>query len=545
MEREVQTNQDWVRMQERIEREIDEQVAAGTYENEFAPTVYTVKCHEEVYKTLATQGDFPCRVYYREEELDVDRESGIRSVVVLTTEEFIDPLNDEDNKFQAWFSKPGTVFVNAICRCPSEGQSITSTRDCRDCVKWLTNQEFLTQFNGNKDKIYVVDENDQIVPMNYDSLSASMTVNDPISFDVWDVDTPFPGNADVNPTDLGYPAIGNGTVSLNYTNVFTSGAISVSALKSAFGGGNSINSYYRGQSIVNISQNNSVPTSGTISFSQFRNTTNSVQANCDGNFRHLNIRHEVFGATLWSSQLKKTVRLSGHAGSDSIDNPALRFANSGVGVIELQTAGSGFAQGLPGQGGNGGGGRGNDGGYAIHLASPTKISDSVWTGRVKGAGGGGGGGGNGGRGGGGGHSGVIKCTGWFCNGRARDCRRDGGNGGNGGNGGRGGWGRGYYWNGSAWVDTNGWRGGQGGNGGGGGNSRSGGNGGGGGSGGTGGSWGASGGGGGGGGRGNDGGGDEHGCGYNGDRRGRGGNGGGGGGNNRSKFTTSHNGYRYN
>ena len=75
MEREVQTNQDWVRMQERIEREIDEQVAAGTYENEFAPTVYTVKCHEEVYKTLATQGDFPCRVYYREEELDVDRES--------------------------------------------------------------------------------------------------------------------------------------------------------------------------------------------------------------------------------------------------------------------------------------------------------------------------------------------------------------------------------------------------------------------------------------------------------------------------------------
>jgi len=553
MEREVQTNQEWVRMQSDLEIKYDSDAASGTNVTEWTPVRYNIKCHEEVYKTLATQGDFPCRIYYREEELDPERTSGIRSIVVLTTEEFLDPVGDHENKeFTAWFSKPGTILVNAICRCPAEGQSITSTRDCRDCVKWLSAQDFLAQFNGNKDKIYVVDENNSVVLMNYDSLSASLSVNEPISFDIWDNKVPFPGNEDLlspassaSSSELPADIIGDGSVSLVYNTLFSSGSISFSALKSNFGGGNSINTYYRGgNAVVNVSNNNNVPTGGTISFSQFRNSTNKVSGHCNGNFSHLQMRWEVYGDTLWQSKLNKTTRLSGHAGAINIDNPALRFNNSGQGTIELETAGSGFAMGEPGQPGGGGGGRGNDGGWAIHLASTVKISDSVWTGRVKGAGGGGGGGGNGGRGGGGGHSGVIKCTGWFCNGRARDCRRDGGNGGNGGNGGQGGWGRGYAWNGSAWIDTAVWQGGQGGNGGGGGNSRSGGNGGGGGSGGSGGGWGGRGAGGNGGGRGNDGGGDQHGCGYNGDRSGRGGNGGGGGGNNRDKFTTSHNGYRY-
>ena len=389
MEREFSTDNELSRTQEQIEAEIDAQVAAGTYVNEYAPTVFTVRCHEEVYKTLATAGDFPCRVYYREEELDTDREQGVRSVVVLTSEEYLDPIEDPTGDFQAWFSKPGTVFVNAICRCPSEGQTITSTRDCRDCVKWLANQSFLSQFNGNKDKIYVVDEDGAIVHMNYDLSSASMTVNEPLAFDVWDVDTEFPPNSDVSREDLGYPAIGNGSVSLSYTRVFQSGSISINALKSAFGGGNSINDYYRGgNAIVNISENNSVPTSGTISFGNFRNTTNSIQANCDGNFRHLNIRHEVFGATIWSTKLKKTVRFSGHAGSESHGNPALRFANSGEGVIELVYAGTPGVYGLPGNGGGGGGGGGQGGGLAIHLASPTKISGGVWGSIAAGGGGG-------------------------------------------------------------------------------------------------------------------------------------------------------------
>ena len=97
MEREVHTNQEWSRMQAELEREYDIAAASGTNVTEWTPVRYNIKCHEEVYKTLATQGDFPCRIYYREEELDSERTSGIRSIVVLTSEEFLDPVGDQEN----------------------------------------------------------------------------------------------------------------------------------------------------------------------------------------------------------------------------------------------------------------------------------------------------------------------------------------------------------------------------------------------------------------------------------------------------------------
>jgi hypothetical protein len=531
---EKSTNQEWIKLQTRLENEYDKSFKEGTFVNEFAPVKYTAALVESVYKSLSTVGDFPVVTWYREEEYDETRENGERAVILQTTEELIDFSTYEfdsevDQLISSKFTNSGALYVNAVCRCPNEGQLVTSTRDCRDCVKWLSS--WVPKYNGDKNKIYV-EQDGQLVPMSYNSEAASLSV----------------GTADEIKTLSDFPLdiLSGGFVTITYNRLFQSGAINIGTLNSNFGGGGNIRSYYRGQKIVNVSENNGVPTGGQISFSQFRNVVSAVFAEGGGNFAHLQMRWEVFGDTLWQAPLPKAFRLSGHAGAVNIDNPALRFNNSGQGVIQMTTQGGGFAMGEPGQPGIANGGRGNDGGWGIHLATPVLIPEDVWRNRIKGAGGGGGAGGRGGNGGGGGHSGTIKCGGYFCWSRSRDCRNDGGNGGDGGRGGNGGWGRGYAWNGSSWVDTHaaGWGGAQGGQGGRGGDNRGGGGGGAGGNGGNGGSWGQPGAGGRDGRGGNDGNGEQHGCGWRGDRRGRGGNGGGGGGNNRDKFTTSHNGYRY-
>ena len=59
----------------------------------------------------------------------------------------------------------------------------------------------------------------------------------------------------------------------------TSGAISLLNIQNEFGGSNpiSISEYYRGRRVPNIPENNRVPTSGTISFSNFYGATRGVR----------------------------------------------------------------------------------------------------------------------------------------------------------------------------------------------------------------------------------------------------------------------------
>ena len=55
-----------------------------------------------------------------------------------------------------------------------------------------------------------------------------------------------------------------------------------------------LSNYYRGKGVVNISENNNVPTSGTIAFSAFRNVCSGITATCSGNFTHLKGKTRYF-----------------------------------------------------------------------------------------------------------------------------------------------------------------------------------------------------------------------------------------------------------
>jgi hypothetical protein len=329
--------------------------------------------------------------------------------------------------------------------------------------------------------------------------------------------------------------IGNGQITKSTDNLFPSGSISLSQLNSTFGGSKMSQLYRGGSGVPDCQYNNSVPTSGTIKFSDFRGTTKKIYAQCNGNFNHLQARWEIFGDQDWTSAADKRITFTGHCGSSDA-NPGMRINNSGAlygNTVEMTTAGS---PAIIGKGGNAGSG----GNIGMHIATPIKIPDGFWNGSVYGGGGGGGTGGNGGNGGNGQHGGKKRCNGWFCNGSKRECNGDGGSGGNGGNGGSGGTGAGYVWTGSAWNNSQ--TGGSGGNAGNSGNGRAG-NGGNGGNGGGGGGYGGTGGSGNSGNKGNRGGNGESGCGGgpNNGNNGNGGNGGAGGG---AKSNFSHNGYRY-
>ena len=328
--------------------------------------------------------------------------------------------------------------------------------------------------------------------------------------------------------------IGSGQISKSTDNLFSSGSISMGQLNSTFGAKN-LGSLYRGNKVPDCQYNNGVPSGGTIKFSDFRGTTKTIYAQCNGNFNHLQARWEIFGDQDWTSAADKRITFTGHCGSGD-GNPGMRINNSGAlygNTVEMVTAGT---PSIIGKGGNAGQG----GNQAMHIATPIKIPGGFWNGSVYGGGGGGGQGGNGGNGGNGQHGGKKRCNGWFCNGSKRECNGDGGNGGNGGNGGGGGRGAGFIWNGSSWVNSQ--TGGSGGNAGNSGNGRAG-NGGNGGNGGGGGGYQSTGGGGGGGNSGNRGGNGESGCGG-GPNNGNGGNGGGGGAGGGPKANFSHNGYRY-
>jgi len=473
---------------------------------------YTLTHAKELYKSLSTVGEFFAYIWFREEEYDENRSEGERDVIIYGTPELMEVVDDliQQDIIDKYVCDSGAILVNPEYR--PNGVALTSNRDIRDCVRWIT--PLASRFNGSANKIWVYNpDTDQYHRINYDSIDSTMNVED----DAVTYESTFGGDEV------------QGSISKSFSKLFGSGAISMKVIIDTFSNGNNLSNYYRGKGVVNISENNNVPTSGTIAFSAFRNVCSGITATCSGNFTHLRARQDIFGDSVYDSKLPKTINMNGTCGSDG-SQPALRL-NQRSDTSTMTANMNGNAIGFPG---NKGGGNGLQG---CHVASPVKINGQN---KIKGGGGGGGNGGNGGKGGGGGHSGTQKCNKWFCKNTKRKCRIDGGNGGNGGNGGQGGRGKGYLWNGSSWYESS--TGGQGGNSGSGGN-KNGGKGGNGGAGGTGGNWGdgSNGNTGQAGNKGQNGGNDEEGCGYNGNKQGQSGNGGNGGGSGAPRFTFSSNG----
>jgi len=514
-----------------LELAANEQAVQGTTP-EWAPKRLDAKFQAKIYKTLKTyDGEFLLYIWYYDGEHDPERLNGERPVIVQGSTEVINGIKEIDGEGRSvfdtetlikYYTGPAAVYVNVIVR-PSEKTIIENT-DFKDAIQFLRDKRIVNEFNGNYDKIYVV--HDDKVTVSKISSTGSKVIN-AIESETYTINEPL----DIqNVND--FSNLVQNQITITPDNLFASGSISLGSIRSSFGGGTSISNYYRGGSnIPTVSYNNGIPTGGSISFSQFRGSTAKITSFCNGTFTHLQARWEMFGDTLWTANIRKEVQFNGFSGSNDA-NPGLRFNQGMQGTCTLYMSSGSMVMGRPGDRNSG------TGNVALHLASPLRVRNDDLVNRIKGAGGGGGRGGNGGNGGNGGQGGTVKCDGsWFCNGTQRECYGGNNSGGNGGNGGDGGMGRGYYWNGTNWVDTFStvFYQGIGGNGGNGGSGR-GGSGGSGGRGGDGGGWGSVGNQGSSGNGGNSGGGGFGGCG--GGNGGNSGNGGAGGGNSAGKLTTS-------
>ena len=497
------------------------------------PTVGNVMCkHDVVYKTLASVGDFECRVHYYDNDYDESRTTdGIKRIHIVPTESFITDRQDINELLNVanhhW--PEGVIFANPIFR--RNGTAFNANKDLKDCVKYMSG--VAAYYGASKDKIISIDIEDgnKMYEMSYDVASAK-TYSDV-------------SNGVYNASELGI--IGNGSLQLNYTTKFGTGAIDMSEIIDTFNAGNNIDAYHRGQGIADISQNNNIPKSGSISFSDFRNVVSKCTAEVNGNWQHCQVRYEIFGSTIYTSNMPKKININGKVGGTT-SNPAIRFAGGGNGNMELEITNN--SDGFPVRsyaagGGNGSTNTANNGGngnnaYDNVVVNSAVLINTLSQSRIRGGGGGGGGGGKGGKGGGGGHGGSYLCGGWFCWSTYRVCSGNGGTGGNGGNGGNGGTGFGYRWNGNnAFTEyfSSQDRAGGGGSGGSNGNSAGGGKGGNGGGGGTGGDFTAKGSNGADGQNGNNGGGDFAGCGgFPGGQNGKSGSDKGTGGNGKSNFT---------
>lgn len=406
--------------------------------SELAPTAKVARWHEKIYKTLATVGDFKCYVWYYDDDYDELRTTeGTKQIHIVGTEQRIED-EIELNKYLGisdMVFTEGVIYVNAIIRL--NGTTYNNNKDLKDCVKYMSG--VANHYGASKDKIVCIDplDNDKMYDMNYD-VSSAKTYSD-VSNNVL--------------SDFTSGTIGNGSLSVSYNTAFGSGSISMGDIKSKFGGtnDNNIDKYHRGENIANITENNAIPTSGEIAFGDFRNVVDGITANANGNWMHLQARWEVFGDNAYTSGVKKTLNITGNVGPADNANPAVRINSGGSGEIIVNVTNSNYpVRGWPGTGGGAGQG-GQAGNVAMHVASPIKMSNSDYVGRVGGGGGGGGGGGTGGQGGSGGHNGGRRCTGRFCWGSRQYCNNDGGSGGTGGAGGAGGRGNGYYYD-----YSNGW-----------------------------------------------------------------------------------------
>ena len=338
---------------------------------EVNPSVAREICaHEKVYKTLVTLGDFICYVWFHDNDYDDSRTTeGSKRIHIVPSESRIEDeikINEYLNIASNVFSE-GVVYVNAIFR--RNGTAFTENKDLKDCVKYMTG--VAAHYNASSDKIVAIDaeDNDRMYDVTYDVASAK-------------------NYSDISNNVLGdftSGAVGNGSLDVSNTTHFATGAISLSAINSAFTSGTSIGAYYRGTGVGNITANNNVPTSGPISFSNLRNAVSKVTATANGNWMHLQARYEVFGDNTYTSTVTKQLNIGGNVGSDGSSNPAVRFNSGGNGSItfRINTSNSPVVRGYAGEKGIGGGNTGDGGGGGAPVAAATgeggsRTSRRVW-----------------------------------------------------------------------------------------------------------------------------------------------------------------------
>lgn len=199
----------------------------------------------------------------------------------------------------------------------------------------------------------------------------------------------------------------------------TSGPISLLNIANEFGGTapHSLSEYYGASA--------GIPSSGTISFSQFYGASSSFAFTISSNQTNADLRTLAINAG-WnqSATLQATISSGVVISSNSTSTPALTISGSFPGGVTLINSGT-----IVGRGGNGGAGQiidgqnnqfaaapGATGGIALSVFSTVSINNS---GTISGGGGGGGGGGSGfskssgyiGGGGGGGRSSLTNSSG--------------------------------------------------------------------------------------------------------------------------------------
>lgn len=222
----------------------------------------------------------------------------------------------------------------------------------------------------------------------------------------------------------------------------SSGPITLGSLRSSFKSTNSgitsLSEYYKGGLYVaNTSYNSTIPSSGSISFSNLYNAAISITATITSVEQNLDVKNSVFSST-WTDNLAKKLILDGYVISQN--STAAMTVPSGCGSsLEINLS----SGGIYGMGGASSGGIGYD---ALVTYSNIKITGT--NGAIAGGGGAGGTGGTGGTGGN--QAGYYwqKCDNqWFCFGSQSGCYDvTGGDGG--GTGGAGGVGQRYVWNGT-------------------------------------------------------------------------------------------------
>jgi len=182
-----------------------------------------------------------------------------------------------------------------------------------------------------------------------------------------------------------------------------SGTIALSDIQTEFGGSNpiSLSEYYRGGSYV-TSNNTSVPTSGTISLSNFYGAVKQFSFTVSSNQQEMNL--STYATSVgWdgSAAIVMTISSGIYLWSDSVSVGGLTIPSSLNGLVTIINNGY-----IIGRGGNGGGydGAAQSGGPAL-VNNATGVTLTNASGAYIAGGGGGGSGGASGYGGGGGGAG--------------------------------------------------------------------------------------------------------------------------------------------
>ena len=182
-----------------------------------------------------------------------------------------------------------------------------------------------------------------------------------------------------------------------------SGAISMTDIVNEFGGSvpHSLSEYYRNGGEV-PGNNTNVPTSGTISMSNFYNAVNEIQITLSSSTTNYQLS-SAFGSN-WSTAVPKRLTInSGVTIGSSNTNPAMTINGSMGGTLIVHNSGS-----IQGKGGSGSSSGAGGSGYSA-VRSDQNGNITFYNnsgGQIYGGGGGGGRGGNGGTGGRGGNGGT-------------------------------------------------------------------------------------------------------------------------------------------